>query len=267
VASGHDIPASVFIECGAMSRRDSPAERRPVGETEFAAGAAAMAASGTYGNALIAAGIVAHANLRLGDRVGAVLDAHKRAAGGRLRGVRQIAAWHENPAARGSIANPPPHLLMDGAFREGVEALARAGLSFDTFLYHTQNNELADLARAFLDLPVVANHIAGAIGIGPYADRRGEVFADWRAALSRLAACDNAHIKLGGLGMRVFGHGFGERDAPPASQQLERRGARISAPRLTYSDRTAACSKARRWSSSSRSDPSGSAEVRRDRRG
>ena len=220
VASGHDIRASVFIECGAMYRRDGPAELRAVGETEFAAGAAAMAASGTYSHALIAAGIVAHADLRLGDRVGAVLDAHTRAAGGRLRGIRQIAAWHENPAARGSIANPPPHLLMDEKFRAGLAVLERAGLSFDTFLYHTQIDELADLARAFPDLPIVANHIAGAIGIGPYTHRRGEVFADWRAALSRLAACDNAHIKLGGLGMRVFGHGFGERDAPPASEQL-----------------------------------------------
>src|SRR5688572_9052779 len=115
--SGHDIKATVFMECGAMYRKDGPPELRPVGETEFANGAAAMGASGAYGRTRVCAGIVGFADLSLGDRVTAVLEGHVGAARGRFRGVRQISAWHPDPAARGSLANPPPGLLMEQGFR------------------------------------------------------------------------------------------------------------------------------------------------------
>ena len=47
--SGHNIVATVFIDCRSMYRADGPAELRPTGETEFANGVAAMSASGLYG--------------------------------------------------------------------------------------------------------------------------------------------------------------------------------------------------------------------------
>src|SRR3954447_26603020 len=47
--SGHNITQTVFIECGAMYRADGPVEMKPIGETEFVYGAAAMSASGRYG--------------------------------------------------------------------------------------------------------------------------------------------------------------------------------------------------------------------------
>ena len=46
---GHDVRATVFVECRAMYRADGPEPMRPVGETEFVAGVAAMSASGGYG--------------------------------------------------------------------------------------------------------------------------------------------------------------------------------------------------------------------------
>ena len=69
VRSGHNITKTVFIECGSMYRADGPAELKPVGETEFVNGTAAMSASGQYGPARLCSGIVGHADLRLGDRV------------------------------------------------------------------------------------------------------------------------------------------------------------------------------------------------------
>src|SRR5260370_19633390 len=75
-----------------MYRRDGPEELRPLGETEFVNGVAAMSASGGYGAARICAGIVGHADLRLGARVEDVLEAHVRAAGGRFPGIRHIRA-------------------------------------------------------------------------------------------------------------------------------------------------------------------------------
>src|SRR6202521_5990024 len=66
VNSGHRIVATVFVRCRSMYRRDGPEELRPLGETEFVNGVAAMSASGGYGAARICAGIVGPADLRLG---------------------------------------------------------------------------------------------------------------------------------------------------------------------------------------------------------
>src|SRR6266446_5323804 len=65
IASGHNIIATVYVEARSMYRASGPEALRPVGEVEFANGAAAMSASGGYGPAAICAGIVGHANLLL----------------------------------------------------------------------------------------------------------------------------------------------------------------------------------------------------------
>src|SRR6266404_9648742 len=38
VRTGHNVTATVFMECHSMYRAGGPAEMRPVGETEFVAG-------------------------------------------------------------------------------------------------------------------------------------------------------------------------------------------------------------------------------------
>jgi L-fuconolactonase len=143
------------------------------------------------------------------------------AGGGRFRGIRFITATHPNQAAWGSLVNRPAGLLMDGRVREGFARLAPLGLGFDAWMYHTQLRELVDLARAFPKTHIVLDHVGGAIGLGRYAGKRDEVFAAWTANIRELAACPNLHIKLGGLGMRMFGftHHTGEncRRAPRSS--------------------------------------------------
>ena len=44
--SGHNIVATVFVQARSMYRTTGPGEMRPVGETEFVNGVAAMSASG-----------------------------------------------------------------------------------------------------------------------------------------------------------------------------------------------------------------------------
>jgi L-fuconolactonase len=217
LGGGHRIVATVFAECGARYRADGPVELRPVGETAFAAAAATTA--GPHGTR-ICAGIIGHADLRLGDAVEPVLRAHLAAGGGRFRGIRQISAWHADPAARASLASPPPGLLADPGVRRGAAVLARLGLSFDAYMYHTQLADLAALADAVPDLAIVLDHTGGAIGIGPYAGRRAETFGEWRAGMRALASRPNIHVKLGGMGMRLFGFGFGAGDRPPSSAAL-----------------------------------------------
>ncbi|WP_245903276.1 amidohydrolase family protein [Humitalea rosea] len=216
---GHDVRASVFIECRAAYRTDGDPAFQPVGEVDFVAAAATRAAARASGPR-VADGIVGFVDLRLGAAARPVLEAEIAAGQGRFRGVRQISAWHPDPAARGSIAMPPPGLLLDPEFRQGFACLGPLGLSFDAWMYHTQLAELRDLADAFPDTPIVLNHVGGAIGIGPYEHRREHVATVWGAALRELAQCPNLHLKVGGLGMRLFGFGFHEGEEPPSSLQL-----------------------------------------------
>jgi L-fuconolactonase len=220
LGSGHNITATVYLEWLSMYRADAPLERRPLGEIEFANGVAAMSASGGYGAARVCAGIAGYADLALGARVEPILEAMIVAGGGRFRGIRFISATDPDQAAWGAMVARPAGLLLDPKLREGFARLAPLGLSFDAWLYHTQLGELIDLARAFPATQIVLDHLGGPIGLGPYAGRRDEVFDDWRVRLRQLAGCPNVHLKLGGLGMRLFGftHHLGE--LPPSSEEL-----------------------------------------------
>ena len=219
-SDGHNITATVYLEWLSMYRAQGPVELRPVGEVEFANGVAAMAASGTYSRTQICAGIVGYADLTLGAPVEKVLQAMIQAGGGRFRGIRFITASHPEQAAWGSAVIRPEGLLMNPKLREGFARLAPLGLSFDAWMYHTQLSELVDLARAFPGTQIVLDHVGGAIGLGPYAGKRDEVFVTWSRQIHELATCPNVHIKLGGLGMRMFGftHHLGE--LPPSSGEL-----------------------------------------------
>ncbi len=222
VASGHNIVATVYVEARSMYRASGPEAFRPVGEVEFANGAAAMAASGAYGRSLICAGIVGHANLLLGDGVKAVLEAEIAAGNGRFRGIRHSSAWDADPDVAGIYATRPKGLLLDAAFRKGFAHLAPLGLSYDAWLFHPQLGELADLARAFPDTRIILDHCGGIIGIASYAGRREEIFATWKASIADIATCRNVVVKLGGLAMSLPGFDFHLRPRPPSSEEAAR---------------------------------------------
>jgi hypothetical protein len=75
------------------SRADGPAEMKPIGEIEFVNGTATMSESGQYGKSRLCAGIVGHADLRLGDGVARALEAEIAAGDGRFRGIRHSVVW------------------------------------------------------------------------------------------------------------------------------------------------------------------------------
>ncbi len=217
---GHDVRASVFVQCRAMYRASGPEEMRPVGEVEFVNGVAAQAASGLYGRRAVCAGIVGFADLARGDRAEPILEALIRAGGGRLRGIRVPVVWHADASVLSSTAQPPKGLMLDARFQEGVRGLPRHDLSLDIWAYHTQMDEVESLARAAPGTTMIVDHLGGPIGVGAYAGRRDEVFAVWRASMARLAALPNVVMKVGGLGMRVGGFQFHEAPLPPTSAQL-----------------------------------------------
>ena len=221
-SSGHNVVSTVFVECGAMYRsaRREPDERlRPVGETEFVNGAAAMSASGGYGETAACAGIVSFADLTLGKRVREVLEAHSSAST-RFRGIRHATGWHAHDAIRNSHTFPTKGLMMDTRFREGFAELGKLDMSFDAWFYHEQLPEFVDLARAYPEVRCILDHFGGPLGIGPYEGKRDEVFAFWKNAISELAKCPNVHAKLGGLVMPINGFGFHKRAAPATSTEL-----------------------------------------------
>jgi len=220
VGGGHNVVSTVFIECGAMYKADGPQPLRPVGETEFVNGVAAMSASGLYGSCRIAAGIVGTADLRLGDAAADVLDMHLAAGGGRFRGVRQSAAWDADPSLPPGRVNPGPGLFGSADFRAGFRHLAPRQLSFEAWCYHPQIPEVTALARAFPDTTIILDHFGGPLGVGGYSGRGEEIYAQWRTSVAELAGCPNVVAKLGGINMEINGFGWHEHPRPPTSQEL-----------------------------------------------
>ena len=221
--SGHRVLATVFVDCVAFYRADGPLALRPVGETEFANGVAAMCASGQLGELRACAGIVGFADLTLGAAVHEVLSAHIAAGGGpqgRFKGIRHAGGWDASPMIRNSHTLPPQGLYGDAAFRAGFAQLAPLGLSFEAWQYHPQLPEVIALARAFPDTAIVLNHVGGPLGVGPYAGKTDETFAQWRRHIAELATCANVSVKLGGLGMRIGPIGHFTQPDPPTSQQV-----------------------------------------------
>ncbi len=208
--SGHDVRHTVFVECASGYRDDGPESHRPVGETEF------VVAADPDG---LIAGIVGFADLTTPD-IADVLAEHVAVGDGRFRGIRHVNAWDESPEVRASHTNPPPSLLLHEDFRRGFAALGAAGLRFDAWMYHPQLPELVDLARAHPEVPVILDHLGGPLGIGRHAGRRAEVLSDWRSSMAEVATCENVTLKLGGIGMPVFGLGFHKQEAETTSEQL-----------------------------------------------
>ena len=219
VSGGHNIAQTVFIECHSMYRAHGPDEMRSVGEIEFVQGLAAQSASGQYGPTEVAAGIVGNANLMLGSAVQPALEALIAASSNRFRGIRFSCAWDASPQVSPGSPNTPG-MLMDARLREGFNCLRNLGLSFDALVYHTQLAELADLAGAFPDATIVLNHIGRPLGVGPYAGKRDEVFADWQKGIAAVAEHENVVVKLGGFGNVISGYDWHQRPIPPTSTEL-----------------------------------------------
>lgn len=218
---GHDIRASVYVECGSFYRARADALMAPVGEVEFANGIAAMAASVDAGSTRVAAAIVGTADLSVGAEAARVLDAQMAVAPDRFRGIRLIVKWDADEQLNNGRYVIPRSLMQDRDFRAGFALLAPRRLSFDAMVYHPQILELTDLARAYPDTTIVLNHVGGPLaGTRTYLARKHEAYADWRAAMVELARCPNVYVKLGGLGMPYLGFGFEARGAPASSEEL-----------------------------------------------
>jgi len=215
VGAGHDVRASLYVQCRTGYRVDGPETLLPVGEVE-------TVLDWTRGQNRFPAGIVAMADLQLGNDVRPVLDALTEAGQARLKGIRNTTAWHADPAVRSNPNPPPDGLLRTEAFRAGAQAVAAHGLSLDIWAYQTQLDEVCALAEAVPDLTVIVDHCGGPLGVGPNNRHDPENFQAWRDALAAVAALPNTRIKIGGFGLGVFGWRYANADLPPHSETLAR---------------------------------------------
>ena len=215
--SGHNIEKTVFIDCRSGYRTDGPEHLRPVGETEFVAGVAAESAE--RASAATIAAIVSHADMRLGAAVEEVLAAHEEAGQGLFRGIR-----HAGPSdSTGTLTNagrgwPCPYGEAD--FREGVRTLGKLGYTYDTWHFFHQNRDYLALAQAVPDTTMILDHFGTPLGVGAYAGKQEEIFAQWKDDIAAIAECPNVFAKLGGLAMPDNGFGWDKRDTPPTSDEF-----------------------------------------------
>ncbi len=213
MGAGHDVRASLYVQCRTGYRADGPEALRPVGEVETVLG-------WTGEQDRFPAGIVAFADLQLGENVAPVLEALADAGQGRVKGIRNTTAWHADPAVR-SNPNPPPRgLLQTEAFRAGARKVGAYGLCLDVWAYQTQLGEVRALAEAAPGLTVIVDHCGGPLGVGPHDRFAAETFRAWRNALTPVAALPNTRIKIGGFGLGVFGWRYADAAMPPHSGTL-----------------------------------------------
>ena len=114
----------------------------------------------------------------------------------------------------------PEDLYANKDFRQGVKVLGRLGLTYDTWHFHHQNPLFRDLARAVPETTMILDHFGTPLGVGPYRDKREEIFQQWKKDIAEIAECENVVAKLGGLAMPNNGFGWNTRDIPPTSDEF-----------------------------------------------
>ena len=216
----HNIKSTVFIEARAMYNINLEKSYQSVGEVEFVQGLSAASASGIYGSSRAAAAIIGHANLNLGSKVKPILESLVAASPNRFRGIRHIVAKDDDPKVVMRQVYDLKEQMTTKNFIEGAKVLANMGLTFDSWMYFHQLPELLNLAKKVPELEIVLDHVGGLLQVGRYSSIKEEVKEIWKKNISDLSECPNVKIKLGGLGMPIFGYDWHERDIPIGSDDL-----------------------------------------------
>jgi len=219
--SGHNILKSVYIEARAFYLEDGPKHLQPTGETRAVAKIAAQLAANP--EQVQIAGVVVHADLRLGDQpemLDELLQTQRECSAGLLRGIRHAGARDPRPEDLLISGRAPAYLYGREDFRAGLRQLAAHGLSYDTWHFHHQNEDFIELAQAVPEATIVLDHFGTPLGVGIYAGRREEIYQKWREDMAALAKCPNVYLKLGGLAMPDNGFGWDKRAMPPSSDEI-----------------------------------------------
>jgi L-fuconolactonase len=212
ISGGHNITSTILVQSHMNLKNERQDGMSAVEETEFIIASIAGLESGTD----IAAGIVGYADLNQGDAIAPVLEAHVAAGKNRFRGIRFMPSGFPGDGTSAKSQN----VFAEPAFRKGFANLRKYNLCYDIMLKRGEFRDFVDLAENFPDVPIIINHIGWFADQGQKGKDRDELFKEWQRELKLLAPCENVYIKLGGLGMKVFGMGWSLQAKPPDSKQL-----------------------------------------------
>lgn len=193
------VQGAVFVECGYRYHMDTAPHLSSVGETVAIANLWSRVDAFRGGMDFRIVGFVDLCDSP--GRTQETLERHLEAGRGRFAGIRQVAAWDPDPKVQPPRDRPAAQLYLDPGFREGFSLFSKYGLTFDAWVYHPQIDDLINLAAAYPNVRIVANHMGGPLGVGRYSQNQRVVFDSWRAGILRLAEFDNVYMKFSGLGM------------------------------------------------------------------
>uniref|UniRef100_A0A7S1W403 Amidohydrolase-related domain-containing protein n=1 Tax=Alexandrium catenella TaxID=2925 RepID=A0A7S1W403_ALECA len=214
-AAGNGVVGTVFLECNTEYEGGWPMEdqTRSAAESKWVQGIADKTAQPMA--------IVAHLDLFQGrESVEKGLAAHREVAPN-LVGVRHALAWHKsNPVYSRVIDGQIEKVSEQKSFREAVDVLGEQGLTFDTWLFHTNLQELIDLAKACPKTQIVCDHVGAPLGVSLAGLSLEKATEEWKGLIVELAKCENVVVKLSGLSMPVCGFAFNLREKPPTSAEM-----------------------------------------------
>lgn len=217
--SGHNIVKTVFMECHASYRTDGPEHLRSLGEVDYVTEIAERTAKDPQGRAQIAA-MVTSFDLTRGDAVEELVYLHREASHGLFRGIRQALACARPNEGIMLEAVGQKDLYKNPEFLRGMKVLGKMGHSYDSWHYFYQNPEFCALARSVPETTMVLDHLGTPLATGIYANKRDEVFQQWKRDIAEIAKCPNTIAKLGGMAMPDNGFGWMGRDKPPTSDEF-----------------------------------------------
>ena len=221
-------------------RPDGDEALRPVGETEFVPATARPSVWRTA--PAWPRGIVGWADLTRPDDVGRTLDGHLEAGQDRFKGVRFNVVWHERHAHHAG-REVPQHFLLDDGYRRGL-ARSSAAASPTTSGCSTHSSRSsptpsmlfrADLRRQSSRWP--GSRRTDARVAAPRSSTSGS--ATWPTSPAARTRCSRSAA----WGCRSTGSASTDRPGP-ARPSSPRHGSPPSTPRSSFSDPTAACSRA-----------------------
>ena len=244
--SGHNIVATVFVECGAMYRAGGPDALKCVGETEFVNGVAAMSASGSMARCVPApassATQISGWATRWKTCWGPYPCRRRTASAVSATAPRRTTTQCAGPA----VAAPAPGSISMRRSARASRCPAPLGLSFDAWLLEPQ---LPDLDRSRTRLSRHPDRARSCRHAARHrraiAGKREERFGVWKEGIRAWRNARMSSVKLGGLAMPFCDFAsYERRNRRDVGTARRRRGSPISRPASRLSAPTAACSKA-----------------------
>jgi len=216
-ASGHNVISSVHCEAyKTFIDENAPAEFQAVAETRAATRVGEEALARDPNGPRLSEGVICYANMALGDKLDEVIAAHRDAARGRLRGVRD---WTMSDPDVTLPYSAPVDVMADPKFIAGAKRLVNHQLSWDAAAFHPQIPQVTALAQKIPDLPIILDHIGIPLYIGRFKDKFEETYQHWLSSMTDLSRCPNVYVKVSGLLMSFSGLSFENQPKPPTSQQ------------------------------------------------